>query len=853
MSRHSLLMMGLGALAALSACTQADGVGGLTADIVFSPQPGLSRHALRTAAPPMEVGRLEIAALDTAGSTLAVTVLALEPGPGELPLAPGGGTWTLDAVPAGTGRVVRGRAYYRSDLAPGFEDVLAYEGRIENVEVKVGGINKVGTLTLNLVNRVPEADLTGPSSPQVSALPLPEGEAIRVTFTPPPEPDLAGFVLAVATASAANSPPLLDRGAPVAVGSRLAEGIEVHSIWPFDSTEIVTVQGLIDNVAVGVLVYAFDADRNGNPLNFSPPGQALVVPTDSSAPGAPTGLTAVATGPDSVQIEFTAPAEDGPNGGAPAQYELRAATTALPLQDPALFAGLPALEPPPVAAPGSVVRFERSFAQLGAAGTPLFIGLRAVDAAANPGPAGVAEVVANATLTPSLTAVSPPIALAGREVVIAGRAFGTQTGTVTLAATETGTVTVTLNVSRWTDRQIVASVPTNARTGRLTVRRPDGAFADIALSVVARIPDQVQDQVFPFEFIGTGQETPPVAALYREDGEFGPYTAAVDRIFDATAEGTPFGPLVQTRRSTWIAGTYSPAHDRFMFVASNELLSMTSVLVSSSTIAPDPFRVPIAVTAGQADRVSVLITAGGLAGEVPAMLAFTVNGTLRTATVADARFQPFDGFYATTSTVQQYERVTMGKKRDGTILMAHRTVTGTVSVLTLRDNPAGLAPNQFTARPTANPPSVGRRFEILAAPLTAGGTERFLIAYEHLLPDGTTQVRLLWADDFGQRLGLAPLPPGDRRLDDVGLVLREGQVYVALASARIAGSAELTYTEVPLSAIGDPAAVDGAWPGVVMDTAPDDHYARLGCKPFLQATCPIVWMGDDFGVLFQRR
>lgn len=842
------------ALALLAGCAESGDFGGITADIVWGDE-APARRALRAAAPPSEVGRLVISALDVAGSTLATTALALEPGPGELPLLPQGGDWSLEAVPVGANRSVLAKAFFRESFRPGAGEIVAFTGRIDNVEVRAGLASNVGVLRLQKTpNRLPEADETPPAAPSpVTATPLPSGERVRVTFTPPDDDDLVGFLLAIATSTAANLAPPLERGARYTPGDQLASGVRVHALLPRASeAQSVDVEGLVDAVPVGVLVYAFDGDANDAPLNYSTPGQALAVPSDTLPPAAPGGLAARAVGTDQVRIELVTPGEDGAEGGPPALFELRAAGDRATLE--AQFDALPAVEPPPVGAVGETVAVERSFGQLGGApAAPLFVGLRAVDAAANPGPIAIAEVVQNATVAPTLARLEPPIGLAGRELVITGDGFGTVTGTVTLEPSETGTVTVTLNVTRWTNGQIIAGLPTRARTGRLVVIRPDGARVDAPLSVVARVPYQVSEQVYPFEVVGTGRDNPVAFAVYREEGDFGTYDSAIDRFYGEAAEGTPWAPAIEDQRSTTIAGTYSPRLDRFLFVASDQALSMTSALVTSSTVTPDPFRQAIGVTAGRADRVSVVITEGGLPGEVPAMVAFTLDGALRTATVADARFQPFDGFYATTSTVEAYDAVTLARDADGAVLMAHRTITGTVAVLTLRDNPGGIAPNAFTTRPISNPPRVGERFELLSVPQTPGGPERFLVAYEHPQPDGGRRVRLLWADEVGARLGLAPLGPGDRRLDDVGLVLREGEVYVAIVSAQLAGSSELTYTEVPISAISDPTAPDGAWPGVIVDIAREDHYARVGCKPFLQAHCPIFWSGDVQGVLFMRR
>jgi hypothetical protein len=835
---------------AAAACADPGAPGGLTADIVFQDAPNLARRALTTAAVPGPVGRLEIQALTADGATLAATALDLMPAEGELLLEPAGGEWTLDGVPAGADRVVAGKAYLRPDLVPGLGRQVAYAGRITGVTVTPGEITQAGVLTLTLVPDQPETDFEPPDPPNpVSAAPLAAGESLRVTFGAPAQADVAGFVLAVGTATVTQAHPTLNRGDVFAPGDLLAAGIRVHTVWPFARTEIITIDGLTDGVPVTVLVYAYDQAGN-----YSPAAEARGVPADTAPPDAPGGLTALVVAADAALLSFVAPAEDPAGAGTVSHFEVRTAPTREALEDPVTFATRPAVTPPAAAAPGQTVRFERSLAELGVVdASPVYVGVRAVDAAANAGLAAVTQLILSATVAPTLAEVDPPVGLAGRELVLSGLGFGPAQGTVRITATETATTTAELVVSRWTDSEVVAALPVDARTGRLRLTRPDGQFVEASLPVLTQRVDQVADQEHPFELVGTGLSNGrSVAALYREDGEFQPFEGAIERLYDGVAEGVPWAPRTQTRRASSIAGTYDPGVDRFLFVAADGLLTMTTALVSSSTVTPDPMRLPIGVTAGLADRVSVVILGGGLPGEVPAMVAFTVAGTIRTATVTDARFFAFDGFYAASSTTAEYERVTLGKRSDGALLMAHRTVTGTVAQLSLRDNLAGVDPSAFVPRPRAGAPSVGDNFEVLAVPQVPGGPDRFLVAYEALRPDGTTDVRLMWADDYGQGPGVAPFAPGDRRLDDVGLVIREGQVYVAVVATRLVGSAELAYTEVPLSAITAAGGPAGAYPGVLLDIAPDDHVARLGCKPFVQRACPIVWLGDDAGVLFYR-
>lgn len=837
-------------LVATTACTDPGGPGGITASIVFQDAPGVARRALNTAALPDSVGRLEIKALTAEGALLASTALDLNPAAGEDTLLPAGGTWRLDDVAAGEGRVVEAEAFVRQDLVgEGLSREVAYRGRITGITVAPNEVTSAGVLVMTLVPDRPELDFEAPDAPApVSANVLPEGESLRVTFGRPEQDDVAGFVLAVATASTTQPRPSLERARTYFPGDPLAAGIVVDTVWPLDAPAIVTVEGLTDGVPVAILVYAYDEAGN-----YSVAAEARGVPSDTLAPGAPTALTAVNLGSDTAQITFVAPPEDAGGAGTVSGFEVRTADTQAALEDPATFAGLPAVSPPPVAAPGQTVRFDRTLTELGVVvGNPRYVGVRAVDAAANAGLVAVALLVENATVAPSLAAVTPPVGLAGRELVLTGVGFGVAQGTVDLTATETATTMVTLSVARWTDGEVVAALPITARTGRLRLTRPDGQYVEASLPVLAQVVGQVQDQVYPFELIGTGLSNGrSVAALYREDGEFNPWEGAIERFYDGMAEGTPWAPRTVTRRSTWIAGTYGQQVDRFLFVAADDLISMSTALVSSSTVTPDPLRLPVGVTAGQPDRAAVVILGGGLPGEVPAMVAFSVAGTIRTATVSDARFQAFDGFYASSSPTSQYEAVTLARRSDGALLMAHRTVTGTVSELSLRDNAGGLDPAAFVARPSTGAPRVGERFEVLAVPQVPGGAERFCVIYEDLHEDGTTEIRLLWADQYGQSVGVAPFAAGDRRLDDAGLVIREGEVYIAVLTARVQGSAELSYTEVPLSALAL-GAPDGAYPGVVLDIAPVDHVARMGCKPYLQRACPMVWLGDDAGVMFYR-
>jgi hypothetical protein len=208
----------------------------------------------------------------------------------------------------------------------------------------------------------------------------------------------------------------------------------------------------------------------------------------------------------------------------------------------------------------------------------------------------------------------------------------------------------------------------------------------------------------------------------------------------------------------------------------------------------------------------------------------------------------------------ELDRVTLQRNAQGDVLMAHRAVhTDGRAELRLRLNQEGGSPDAFVELPGADYPESGPNFEIVSVPTgpDCQGPEEFVIAYEAVAADGTTDVRLLPRGDYGSWRGYAPLPTIDRsrKLEDLGLVCREGSVFLALLTTSQAGlfSIELNYTEVPFTAL-DPITGSGAYPGVNLDIASETTRARLACKPFPQATCPMIWSGDDeVRVLFVRR
>jgi hypothetical protein len=132
--------------------------------------------------------------------------------------------------------------------------------------------------------------------------------------------------------------------------------------------------------------------------------------------------------------------------------------------------------------------------------------------------------------------------------------------------------------------------------------------------------------------------------------------------------------------------------------------------------------------------------------------------------------------------------------------------------------------------------------------------EEFVIAYESIEADGRSEVRLLRQADYGQVRGYAPFAPiaVDRRLDDLGLVRRNGVVYLVVLASRVENNVEPSYTEVPLAALIE-RRPDGGHPGVGLDTGPSDTGGRLGCKRVASGYCPVLLSSSSAGLLFLRR
>lgn len=829
--------------------------GGITAHLEFRESP--SQHNLRLAALPSLVDRLQISALDVAGSTLATTVLARNPSGDEAPLLEEGGTWVLEKVPSGADRVILAKAFLAENAVPRLNRALAYVGKRGGITVSPGQVSDIGTLELiRAPVRLPETDDDPPAPPgPVTVLPVASGGALRVTFQKPADDDVAGYVLAVAkTASVGAEAPALAPKTVVTEGDLLAPGIQVAVIWPFQRTEIITLEGLEDGVPYSVLVYAYDGDdpddpSTGAPLNFSVAARGFGIPIDTTPPGAPTQLQIIPAA-GAAELSFVAPGDDrgGANVVAVGNFEIRTALLRSELETPEAFLLRPEVAPPPVAPPGTSLRFTRNLTELSVpVGVPFFVGVRARDLAENPGPIAIAQLTYNATVAPALTLAAPTIGLAGRELSLTGRDLGVTRGTAQIIATDTSTLTYPLIVARWSDAEVVVILPTNARSGRVQLTRPDGQAAEIYVPVIGPAVGPVDEYLPPFELVSRQRESGESLAVLYAETRSGP-TGALERFFDGVNDGPRYGPRIADDFSTVIRGAYSRALDLWWFVAADEPNSMSASFIDSSTVATFPFRLDNAVGAGQVDGLGLAFLAGP--GAAPGMVAFTVGGTLRTATVADVRADRFNGFYAQTSTSVAYRGVRLGQKQNGELLLALQRV-GVRSTLQLWSNPGGLDPSTFVVLNGADVPETGPGIEVVA--IESGAAEEFVIAYESI-EAGRTQVRLLRVDDYGTVRGYAPFPPGnaDRRLDDLGVVRRNGTPYLAVLSSRVETNVEPSYTEVPLSALIERRA-DGGHPGVVLDTAPDDTGARLGCKRVASGYCPILLSSDTAALFFLRR
>ncbi|MEM7678286.1 MAG: hypothetical protein AAF449_20025, partial [Myxococcota bacterium] len=403
-----------------NACGPSPTTGGVTAHLEFAARaPGPKStmqgtpRALRTARVPEFIERLQVLALDVDGSTLAETNLFINPGPGQLQLFPQGGTWTLNRVSAGTDRRLVGRGYFGPRADPRLDNALVYSGQLDGITVVAGQTTNAGLLTLRAgPNRIPEADFEPPPPPAMPmVIPRAVGEQLDVSWSAPDVDDVDGYVVAVGLADQINAPPpSIERGTSVAPGMVLDGGYTIAATVDGPPQDTLLTD-LPDGTTITVLIYAFDTDVSGEPLNFSDAAIVFETPRDTAPPAAPGMLTLMRTGTNNAQIQFESPGEDGEGSeGAVARYEIRTAASADALLDPSDYASQLPIAAPDVVAPGETVTAVASLLSLGVRiDQPRYIGVRAVDAADNAGPAAVASLTVTSTEPPAIFSVAPRI------------------------------------------------------------------------------------------------------------------------------------------------------------------------------------------------------------------------------------------------------------------------------------------------------------------------------------------------------------------------------------------------------------------------------------------------------------
>ena len=848
---------------ACSTTTADETAGGIAVALEFggTGASGSLTRGLRAAGVPMSVARLEILAVDGDDNTLAETNLYAEPAEGQTELILAGGTWQLNDVTAGRGRSVIARAYLGASADPMRNLAVAFEGRLDGIEVRPGSITEVGPLKLEVVGpRLPELDFEAPDPPRmVQATATAAGGAIDVRFAAPPQDDAVGWLVAVGTSSAVSTTPALVRGEVYAVGDRLGASVVIAAAGEFGAdASSATVRGLTNGVTYSVLVYAYDTDLDALPLNYSQSAAALAVPADTLGPEAPRMLSITASTADSVAIQFLAPEDE-----RPIAYEVRTSEDAL-LLDPLSFSEQRFVAPPdagPVA-----IRFARTFSELGTTSTTsFFIGVRGYDTAGNAGRITIAERPGAGDGAPRIDGLSPTVAMARSDLTIRGTSLGSAAGRLELITTGTSANAIELEVRRWSNHEVVAHLPSTARSGVLTAFRADGAQAQAYLPVVTRLTTPLIRRCFPYtcsrdddvrapyEIVGAGAaDGSTTLAVYRECCTDG-FTGGVERVFGLRHELFEYAPHARPQRSTAIAGMYSADTDSIAFLASSAMDTMSTAKVSALE-APAPVRLPTSVAAGGADRVALTALTPAANAPNPAMVAFTIGGVVRTSTVRNVEREVFNAFYAIRSSELAYDRVTMARGSEGTLLMAHRSTDDMGrAVIEMREN-TGADPSGFTPVGAAVAPTVADNLALVATP--PGAATPFVLAYEAVEPDGRVVVRLVDRRGFGRRSGIAPVPLGaDQRLEDLGVLMREGApwIVVAISEAREVETVALIYTELPLSDVVDESPEDGRWPGVALDVAQRPARARLGCKPMAQNTCPVGWLGPDVNQLFIRR
>lgn len=838
--------------------------GGLTARLVIDTgsrsSDGSAQRALRAAAIPEEIARLEITALTADGSTLATTVLAADPSPmlGEEQLVTAGGTWSLDDVEAGPDRVLRARAFLSTTLPASLAGKLAFAGQKTDIDVVADQTVSAGTVTLTAQPgvRIPRLDATPPGAPgPVVATPLVTGKALTVQWSRPSDDDVGGYLLAITSTIDAPAPQPTRADFDLAAGAPLGPDVFVVG-WYMgpDAVGPVTVTDLVDGSSYKLLVYAYDTTLEGTPLNFSTFAEDSALVADLDPPGAFTDLALAvdAMDPETVVITFTAPAEDSTGSNAPLAYEVRTSTSRAALLDPDVFEELERLGAPPVASSGTTGMFERTFAALDQrSDRGFFLGIRAVDDGGNAGPIGVVEYSVTATAAPVITRLVPEIGLAGQPLSIQGRLLGPAAGTVVLATT-TGTITTMtpLAASPWTTDRIQVNLPASARSGTLLVMRADGAMASAELAVLARIAPPPSAVLPPFSIVSAPLPGRTAAhAVYEAVDGGGTIEHGIRRIFGETQPLVRSAPFLDAAAPLAIGGSYTGLYDRFAFVAAADQV-ITAGLVSTATI-PAVLRRTLAPIPG-ADGVglALLTPTSTVTSGTPALLAFSVGGRIRTATIADVAGDAFGPFTIVTSSLTVASGVQLvhvaTSSTSSVSFLGYRAGTGLTTRLGLMSQ-MGASPRGFVEDAQSLGPLMAERFAMVDVPGMG-----LLIAYEHRRADGTIEARLMMQRFFGLGPGLAPYPRGtrNRRLEDVGLVYRSGRVWIALATTteEAGGSRQLHYAEIdPRTALADGY---GTTEGVLLDIAlaGNDMRAQLGGKPGpVEGGTPLIWNGAQGG------
>jgi hypothetical protein len=835
------------ALCAILAGCDAPEAGGVTARLVFP---------LTARGVPVEIDRLIISAHDVGGSTLSETILALQPAEGEQLLVPEGGTWALDEVPIGADRIIQGRGFFGAVAEPSLIGALALRGQRSEVLVLPGRTTNIGPIVLEPVPgaRLPSIDFESPGAPApLTVVPTASGEGLTVEFVHPGDSDLAGYLVAVT--STIGIAPRIDRAAIIPEpGIPISGGAMIKAVVRQAEPTPVRIDGLENDLLHVVLVYSYDTDFSGAALNFSGAAESLIFPTDSEPPGAVTDLLVELDSAATVAISFTAAGEDGTEG-LPARYELRAANNEPTLLDPSAFIDLPIVAPPPVQAPGTMTRIVRTLEELGATqSSPLFIGLRAIDASGNRGAIAVAPWSGGAALAPAVEGFRPEIGLAGSTLDIEGIRFGAAVGSVELASASS-TRSFSLPVVSWDEERVTVALPPESESGRLSIIRADAQSNDRFLPLLSRLGVVPQGAGPIFAAINTsGIAGGDQMATYTGKEEGGVYRHAVERYGDPTQPDRVLEQLF-SEPMTAVAGTYSAEADRFLFIASTAATeTMTAVVFSPSGPGSRAVRIDGSVRTGNADSIAIEILEGATPQRIPALIAFSSNGVVRTATVVNVGAQPFQRFVVVSEANERADLVSLARRTDpaqpdqSPVLMAYRQGGSTAGELVLRDALGdGGAIGAFALRPPAQRPAVAERVEVLDVP-----GHGFVIAYEERLA-GRTEVRLLRAEDYGTGPGYAPFVDDGRSrgLEDVGLIMREGEVWIALAIKRPPQSlGQLNYVEVSAAELTSDGR--GVHQGTDLDFA--DASARLACRPRPSDTCGLFWLGEQNPqILYLRR